>query len=53
MYDGSASAYDRMMNAEIEGWARAAGFTVDRCTVEPVDDMQMDAVYLEAARGAA
>ena len=32
-------------------WARAAGFIVDRCVVEPVDQMPMDAIYLEGTKG--
>ncbi len=29
-------------------WTREAGFTITRSVVEPVDGMEMDAVYLEA-----
>jgi len=28
--------------------ARSAGFRVDRCEVKPVDEMEMDAIYLDA-----
>lgn len=34
----------------IRDWAVAAGFRVGRVVVEPVDGMEMDAVYLEATR---
>jgi len=37
----------RYTKAEIVEWAEAAGFDVDRCTVEPVEGFPMDAVYLE------
>ena len=35
---------------EIAAWTRKAGFAVDRCVVEPVEEMPMDAVYLEGTR---
>lgn len=35
---------------ELNSWAQAAGFTVTRCVVEPVEDFPMDAVYLEAVK---
>jgi ubiquinone/menaquinone biosynthesis C-methylase UbiE len=41
----------RYRSDEIVSWARAAGFTVTRCVVEPVEEMPMDAIYLEADRG--
>jgi ubiquinone/menaquinone biosynthesis C-methylase UbiE len=36
--------------AEIESWAKSAGFEINSCRVEPVEDFPMDAVYLEASR---
>lgn len=41
----------RYSQADVEGWVEAAGFTVDRCVVDPVEGFPMDAVYLEASRG--
>ncbi len=38
----------RYTRAELTAWTQAAGFIVDRCVVEPVEGMPMDAVYLEA-----
>ena len=35
---------------ELNSWAQAAGFSVTRCVVEPVEDFPMDAVYLEAVK---
>lgn len=40
----------RYTSAELESWAKTAGFEVTRCKVEPVDDFPMDAVYLEASK---
>jgi ubiquinone/menaquinone biosynthesis C-methylase UbiE len=40
----------RYRSDEVISWARAVGFTVTRCVVEPVEEMQMDAVYLEGVR---
>ena len=34
-------------SGEIRAWAEAAGFAVDRCLVEPVSEMPMDALYFE------
>ena len=35
---------------EMASWTRAAGFTVTRCITEPVEEMAMDAIYLEAVK---
>lgn len=35
---------------EVTSWVDAAGFAVNRCVVEPVVGMPMDALYLEATR---
>ena len=35
----------------VRAWVERADFVVERCVVEPVDDMPMDAVYLEATKG--
>ena len=40
----------RYSKDELTEWARGAGFVVDRATVEPVEEIPMDAVYLEATR---
>ena len=40
----------RYTGKEIAAWAESAGFAVSRCVVEPVEGMEMDAVYLEATR---
>ena len=40
----------RYSEREIRDWAVAAGYVVDRCTVEPVEGMPMMAVYLEGTR---
>ncbi len=40
----------RYTTDEVRRWAEEAGFRVDHCAVEPVDDFPMDAVYLEATR---
>ena len=40
----------RFTRDEIADWAEAAGFDVDRCVVEPVEGMPMDAVYFEGTR---
>lgn len=40
----------RYSREEITSWASLAGFTVTRCTVEAVEGMGMDAVYLEGSR---
>jgi ubiquinone/menaquinone biosynthesis C-methylase UbiE len=37
-------------SAELESWAKAAGFEINSCKVEPVEDFPMDAVYLEASK---
>lgn len=40
----------RYTQDQIRAWVERAGFVVDRCVVEPVDDMPMDAVYVEATK---
>ena len=41
----------RYSEDEVRAWAQAAGFVVDRCSVQPVDEMPMQAVYLEGTKG--
>ena len=40
----------RYQREKLAAWVRAAGFTIDHCVVEPVDEMPMDAVYLEGTK---
>lgn len=40
----------RYRRDEIASWVQAAGFSVARCVIEPVEEIPMDAVYLEGAR---
>jgi len=40
----------RYTKAEVVAWAEAAGLFADRCVVEPVEGISMEAVYLEASR---
>ena len=40
----------RYTEDQVVGFATRAGFVVERCVVEPVDEMPMDAVYLEATK---
>jgi ubiquinone/menaquinone biosynthesis C-methylase UbiE len=40
----------RYTQEELVSWALSAGFVVDRCTSEPVEEMDMDGIYLEASR---
>ena len=42
----------RYRGDELAGWARAAGFAVTRCAVEPVEGFPMDAVSLEGTKAA-
>jgi ubiquinone/menaquinone biosynthesis C-methylase UbiE len=50
-YGGTADVVALRYGREVvRGWATDAGFVADRCVVEPVDGMPMDAVYLEATR---
>jgi ubiquinone/menaquinone biosynthesis C-methylase UbiE len=51
--DASEIVALRYTKEQVAGWAEAAGLTVDRCVVEAVEGMPMDAVYLEATRAAA
>ena len=40
----------RYRSDELEQWVREAGFEVTRCVVEPVEEMPMEAIYLEAVK---
>ncbi len=40
----------RYTREELADWAEAAGLSVDRCAVEPVEGFPMDAIYLEGTR---
>ncbi len=40
----------RYTRDEIVVWTQEAGFVVDRCVVEPVEEIPMDAVYLEGTK---
>jgi len=40
----------RYTEGEVVAWAREAGFAVDRCVVEPVEEMPMKAIYLESTK---
>ncbi|MBT4502961.1 MAG: methyltransferase domain-containing protein [Gemmatimonadetes bacterium] len=40
----------RYTQEEMRDWAQEAGFAVDRCVVEPVEEMPMEAVYLEGIK---
>jgi ubiquinone/menaquinone biosynthesis C-methylase UbiE len=42
----------RYRQDQVRTWVERAGFVVERCVVDPVDDMPMDAVYVEATKGA-
>jgi len=37
----------RHAEEELKGWVQRAGFAVDRCSVELVEEIPMEAVYLE------
>ena len=40
----------RYRRDDMASWAGAGGFTVARCVAEPVEGMEMDAVYLEGVK---
>jgi len=40
----------RYTEEEISDWAKKAGFVVDRCVVEPVEEIPMEAIYLEGTK---
>lgn len=40
----------RFTQDQIESWITEAGFIVDRCLVEPVEEIPMDAIYIEASK---
>ena len=42
----------RYRAGQLEAWASDAGFQVDRCRVEPIEGMEMDAVILEGTNPA-
>lgn len=39
----------RYTKEELSGWVRQAGFGVDRCVVEPVAQIPMEAIYLDGS----
>lgn len=41
----------RYLESELVAAAESVGFMVDRCSVEPVEGMEMEAVYLDATKG--
>ena len=40
----------RYSEDEVVAWAREAGFAVNRCVVEPVEEIPMKAIYLEGTK---
>ncbi len=42
----------RFREQEVSSWAIDAGFSIDRCVIDPVDGMPMDAIYLIGSRAA-
>lgn len=40
----------RYSSQELSNWVESVGFKVTRCVVEPVEEMPMDAIYLEGVR---
>lgn len=40
----------RYESDELVLWIESVGFTIDRCVTEPVEEIPMDAIYLEATR---
>ena len=40
----------RYTREQVELWVTEAGFITDRCKVDPVEEMPMDAIYLEASK---
>jgi hypothetical protein len=40
----------RYTQDEIVAWTQKAGFIVDRCVVEAVEEIPMEAIYLEGAK---
>jgi ubiquinone/menaquinone biosynthesis C-methylase UbiE len=34
----------------LKGWVKSTGFEIARCVVEPVEEIPMDAIYLEGAK---
>lgn len=49
--DNSELVALRYTEQQVKGWTEGAGFRVNRCAVEPVDEIPMDALYLEATKG--
>ena len=35
---------------EVNSWVRSAGFEITRCVVEPVEEIPMDAIYVEGVK---
>jgi hypothetical protein len=40
----------RYSEFEVKDWIREAGFIVNRCVVEPVEEIPMKAIYLEGTK---
>lgn len=40
----------RYSRQELSAWVESAGFEITRCVVEPVDEIPMDAIYLEGVK---
>lgn len=40
----------RYGSEDVANWVRNAGFVVNRCLVQSVEDMEMDAIYLEGTK---
>ncbi|MCG8337873.1 MAG: class I SAM-dependent methyltransferase [Proteobacteria bacterium] len=40
----------RYTREQVELWVTEAGFIIDRCKVDPVEEIPMDAIYLEASK---
>lgn len=50
--DASGIVALRHRSDELAAWARAAGFAITRCAVEPVEGFPMDSVHLEGVKAA-
>lgn len=50
--DGATMIANRYQKEQIVEWSETAGFTILRCTVEPVEDFPMSAIYLDGKKGA-
>jgi ubiquinone/menaquinone biosynthesis C-methylase UbiE len=40
----------RFTQSQIESWIAEVGYSIDRCIIESVEGMPMDAIYLEASK---